>query len=761
MVVGAIGIGVEMLMAAVAVFVFAHATIGMVHAVAYNVILIGGVSTLLFNGNPLLRFDGYYVLADALELPNLGQRANRYLGYLIERYAFGSRDASFPETDRRARAWFVFFGIASFVYRLFISLAIIISAGITLFHHRGAPFDMGRCQPVDHSHWQGLFVSVVEPSSAAKPAPRRRIHRIGCRLRGPVLVRHAVPTAHGGRGITWPSERSQIRAGTDGFIGRLLVANGSQVEPRQPLIEAYDPFLDARVEVLEAQLRGLRRQYTAVRATDQAEAAVLQEEINGVVSDLERARERRRELVITSPRAGVFVAPVEQDMPGRFVKKGQLVGFVIDASDRLTARTMVGQNDIALVRERTRGVDVIPVHWEGRSSRTSIIREVPEGLKALPDAGHRHDGRGQHPDRPARQQRRYGARSLLRIRGCTSGRRRPSLHRPAGPGSLRPWHRADWIPSLPLIPPDLSEALRCLKRRCCDLASPWAHIPSVRTCGRTGWTAPPAPCSVPSTQRFGPNHLDRGFLRQVASASEGLELLTTHKLSEMASVLRRDLHRDGLRPDLVASAFAMIREVSGRTLGMRHFDVQLLGGWAMMRGKVAEMETGEGKTLAATLPAATAALAGIPVHIITVNDFLVVRDAAWMKPLYDVLGLSVGTILEGMSTTDRRHAYGCSITYCTNKQVVFDYLKDRLLLQQENRALHLKIEALHRADPRVSRLMMRGLCFAVVDEADSVLVDEARTPLIISGGRGPATRNVSTAKRWTLPDACWLDVITL
>ena len=169
---------------------------------------------------------------------------------------------------------------------------------------------------------------------------------------------------------------------------------------------------------------------------------------------------------------------------------------------------------------------------------------------------------------------------------------------------------------------------------------------------------------------------------------------------------------------------------------MRHFDVQLLGGWAMMRGKVAEMETGEGKTLTATLPAATAALAGIPVHIITVNDFLAARDAAWMKPLYDALGLSVGTVLEGMSPAERRHAYGCSITYCTNKQVVFDYLKDRLLLQQESRALHLKIEALHRPDPRASRLVMRGLCFAIVDEADSVLVDEARTPLIISGGRG-------------------------
>jgi preprotein translocase subunit SecA len=237
-------------------------------------------------------------------------------------------------------------------------------------------------------------------------------------------------------------------------------------------------------------------------------------------------------------------------------------------------------------------------------------------------------------------------------------------------------------------------------------------------------------------QRFGGNDLDRGFLRRVAKASDRLELLGRSELDDVVAALRQDLHRNGLRPDLDARAFAVIREMSRRELGMRPFDVQLLGGWAMMRGKVAEMETGEGKTLTATLPAATAALAGIPVHIITVNDFLAARDAAWMKPLYDALGLSVGTVLEGMSPAERRHAYGCSITYCTNKQVVFDYLKDRLLLQQESRALHLKIEALHRPDTRASRLVMRGLCFAIVDEADSVLVDEARTPLIISGGRG-------------------------
>ena len=384
MVVGAIGIAVEMLLAAVAVFVFAHATIGLAHAVAYNVILIGGVSTILFNGNPLLRFDGYYVLADALELPNLGQRANRYLGYLIERYAYGSREASFPKTDRRARTWFVFYGIMSFVYRLFISIAIIISLGSRFFF-------IGVLLLI----WAGtsqLIVPVGKAFSFLSSSPRLQRNRpravavtaLVVGLVGLFFFVMPFPLRTVAEGITWPSERSQIRAGTDGFIEQLLVTNGSQVEAGQPLFKSYDPFLDARVAALEAQLRGLRRQYTAVRTTDQAEALVLLEEINGVRSDLERASERQRELVINSPRAGMFVAPVEHDMPGRFVKKGQLVGYVIDASDRLTARTMVDQNDIALVRERTRGVDVIPFHWEGRSAPARVIREVPEGLRALP-----------------------------------------------------------------------------------------------------------------------------------------------------------------------------------------------------------------------------------------------------------------------------------------------------------------------------------------------------------------------------------------
>ena len=196
--------------------------------------------------------------------------------------------------------------------------------------------------------------------------------------------------------------------------------------------------------------------------------------------------------------------------------------------------------------------------------------------------------------------------------------------------------------------------------------------------------------------------------------------------------LRRRLYSEGLKEELVARVFAVARILAKRRLSMTPFDVQLIGGKVMLEGRIAEMETGEGKTLTATLPACAAALAGIPVHIVTVNDFLVMRDAAWMEPLYKAFGLTVGTITEGLSPEARRKAYACDITYCTNKQLVFDYLKDRLMLGQEARRLHLQVEGLHAEYPRTKRLLLRGLCFVIVDEADSVLIDEARTPLIIS-----------------------------
>ncbi len=220
------------------------------------------------------------------------------------------------------------------------------------------------------------------------------------------------------------------------------------------------------------------------------------------------------------------------------------------------------------------------------------------------------------------------------------------------------------------------------------------------------------------------------MLKRVATLEARFSPMSIEELGEAARDLRRRLRRDGLGDEAVAEAFALVREAAGKTLGMRHFESQLRGGWIMLNGMIAEMNTGEGKTLTATLPACTLALAGIPVHVITVNDYLVARDAETMSPLYRALGISVGTVIEGQDPVARQAQYRCDVAYATNKLLVFDYLRDRIALGQRSSDLHLHLDRLYGAGSR--RLLLRGLHFALVDEADSVLVDEARTPLIIS-----------------------------
>lgn len=222
------------------------------------------------------------------------------------------------------------------------------------------------------------------------------------------------------------------------------------------------------------------------------------------------------------------------------------------------------------------------------------------------------------------------------------------------------------------------------------------------------------------------------FITQVDRHSSPLTDMNDDQLATVCRELKESLSVGGLTDDSTAHCFALIREVAERTLGLRHFNTQLMGGWAMIKGKIAEMQTGEGKTLTATLPACTAALSGIPVHIITVNDYLAQRDSEWMGPIYKALGLSVGLISEGMTPEQRRSAYECDVTYCTNKQLVFDYLKDRIVMGHNSGRLRYELDDLCNDGKQQDNVLLRGLCFAIVDEADSVLVDEAKTPLIIS-----------------------------
>jgi len=243
--------------------------------------------------------------------------------------------------------------------------------------------------------------------------------------------------------------------------------------------------------------------------------------------------------------------------------------------------------------------------------------------------------------------------------------------------------------------------------------------------------------SLGTLRGLAPAHTRRwqGIVRAVHRQAPALAALDGPALAAAVADARVALRRQGLSRAPCIRAFALVREQAHRVLGLTPYDEQLLGGWAMLRGRLAEMQTGEGKTLTATLPAATAALAGIPVHVITVNDYLVRRDAGQMGPLYRALGLSVGAVTADMDHAARRAAYACDIVYCTNKQLVFDYLRDRLARGGAG-ALRLRLDGLFGSAAVGGRLLLRGLCFAIVDEADSVLIDEARTPLVISGGAG-------------------------
>lgn len=229
---------------------------------------------------------------------------------------------------------------------------------------------------------------------------------------------------------------------------------------------------------------------------------------------------------------------------------------------------------------------------------------------------------------------------------------------------------------------------------------------------------------------------------RVLRKANSIASLDDAALSARIETVRGMMHSKGLSNAAIAESFALIREMSRRVLGLYHHPVQVLGGLAMIRGAIAEMETGEGKTLTATLAAGTAALAGLPVHVITVNDYLAERDAETMEPLYARLALSVGVLVHGIPPPERRAIYRRDIVYASNSEMAFDYLRDRVELGGAPRNMHLKLNRAFARSRDVDGLVMRGLHFAIVDEADSVLVDEARTPLILSRESDAAAERV-------------------
>ena len=212
-----------------------------------------------------------------------------------------------------------------------------------------------------------------------------------------------------------------------------------------------------------------------------------------------------------------------------------------------------------------------------------------------------------------------------------------------------------------------------------------------------------------------------GTVDKIESLRPQMQQMSDEELREQTKKFKERLAQGETLDDILPEAFATVREAAKRVLDMEHYRVQLIGGIILHQGRIAEMRTGEGKTLVSTLPAYLNALEGKGVNIVTVNDYLAHRDAEWMGKVHEFLGLTVGVVLNSMKNDERRAAYACDITYVTNNELGFDYLRDNMVIYKE-------------------QLVQRGLHYAIIDEVDSVLIDEARTPLIISGQSGKSTK---------------------
>jgi putative peptide zinc metalloprotease protein len=402
--VGAAGMLVETFVAALAFFFWLEAESGAVRAVLYDVMLIAGVSTVVFNINPLLRFDGYYMLADLLQMPNLRQRGQQYLTHLVEARFFGVRGGEF-HAEAREKSWLALFTVASFVYRMLVMVGIAVFIATQYFvvgvllalwvvaQSLVWPIVKG----VRYVGWNGKL-------------GRRRGRALAMTASATAIVLLALfalplPLWTHAEGVTWAPEGALVHAGTDGFVRRVVVEPGASVKRGRLLLETDDPQLPARMRALEAQVRALEVRAQTELAVDRVRREITLEEMKSVRAELDLARQRHGELAIASPADGVFVLDGAQDLPERFLKKGQLIGFVVSPSEA-TVRVLVSQDDVDLVRSRTTAVEVKLAGRVGDTLPATVRREVPAASSRLPNPALSTSGGGliatdpRQPDTP-------------------------------------------------------------------------------------------------------------------------------------------------------------------------------------------------------------------------------------------------------------------------------------------------------------------------------------------------------------------------
>jgi putative peptide zinc metalloprotease protein len=409
--VGAAGMIVELFIAALALYVWLAVEQGLVRAFAYNVMVVAGISTVIFNGNPLLRYDGYYILSDLLEIPNLAQRATRYWGHLVYSYVF--RTEGLPEfvATPGERIWLLLYAPASFLYRIMVIFAIAVFVASEYL-----------AVGVAIALW-GIFTGVVLPIGKALwhvfTSPRLQQNRTRAVMTTSSLVLFAsialfwipAPLYTTTEGVVWLPESANVRAGTDGFVRRLLVEPGGVVSFGEALIESEEPTLNAELEYLRAGVAELESRLASERFTDRAKFEITTIELDNARAELAIKTKRAERLVARSAGEGTFAVIKPQDLPGRFVREGQQIGYVLPPGSRIV-RATIPQDDIDLVRDRLRSTTIKLTERLDETVPARIIRAVPAGREDLPSKALGGTGGGALPVDPRDQQ---GTKTLQRV----------------------------------------------------------------------------------------------------------------------------------------------------------------------------------------------------------------------------------------------------------------------------------------------------------------------------------------------------------
>ncbi|MEQ1592684.1 MAG: biotin/lipoyl-binding protein [Thiobacillaceae bacterium] len=381
--VSAAGIMAELLIAAFALFVWLNVEPGLLRDIAFIFGFIGSVSTVLFNGNPLLRFDGYYVLSDALNLPNLAPRSNRYWIYLAQRYLLKLPGAQSPEPSRGEHLWLLLYAPLSWVYKIFIGLLITfwvaskalllgLAAGLFLLYSTLA-------RPL-YTLFKFAFSSPVLGSQRL----RARAMTAGLTLFAVLAVGVVpMPSVTTAEGVVWLPERAQLRAETGGFVVSVAARDGAPVKPGQLIAVLDDPALEASRRELQGKLDSYRAEQFQSFTSDPFKAKNAAEAMQRTEVELARVEQRLSQLEVRAQIAGRLVMPRQQDLPGSFMKQGSMIGYVF-SPDIVRVRAVVDEHDIALVRERTQLVSVLLNDDPAHALAAGLTRETPAATQTLP-----------------------------------------------------------------------------------------------------------------------------------------------------------------------------------------------------------------------------------------------------------------------------------------------------------------------------------------------------------------------------------------